>query len=120
MIQRTGLGWIAAGVLAAGGCVALLVLRPVLWSGGASAPERFDQVGREVAFLEVSRAAGLTHTHHKVQLDPRLEPIMPWMASVGAAAAAADYDGDGDVDLYLVNGHFPSFQASILYRNETP
>jgi len=44
---------------------------------------------------EVSQVAGVHVTHRKVQLDPRLNNIMPWMASIGAAAAAADYNNDG-------------------------
>ena len=39
-------------------------------------------------------------------------------ASSAIAAAGADYDGDGDVDLYVVNSKFPSFEASVLYRND--
>lgn len=41
-------------------------------------------------------------------------------ASYGVDGIAADVDGDGDPDLYLVNGQFPSFEASTLYRNDTP
>lgn len=50
---------------------------------------------------DISRQAGVHVTHHKVQLDPKLDNIMPWMASVGAAAAAADYNNDGLIDVFV-------------------
>ncbi len=67
-------------------------------------------------FVDVTDAAGIDHTHHKPELDPRLGNIMPWMASVGAAVAAADYDGDGDIDLYATDSRtgYPNY----LYRND--
>ncbi|MDP6778929.1 MAG: VCBS repeat-containing protein [Candidatus Latescibacteria bacterium] len=36
------------------------------------------------------------------------------------ATGAGDYDGDGDLDLYILNSRFPTFEASQLYRNDTP
>src|SRR5690349_15898007 len=44
---------------------------------------------------DISRQAGVHVTHHKVQLDPQLDNIMPWMSSVGAAVCAADFNNDG-------------------------
>lgn len=49
---------------------------------------------------DISKQAGVHVTHHKVQLDPKLENIMPWMASVGASACAADFNNDGFVDVF--------------------
>ena len=67
------------------------------------------------AFTDITDQAGVGHRHHKPYLDPKLDNIMPWMCSVGAAAAAADYDDDGDIDLYVTDsrkGH-----PNVLYRN---
>src|SRR5260221_4768690 len=44
--------------------------------------------GAPTAFVDVTLAAGFRHVHHKPVLDEKLEPIMSWVASVGAAAAA--------------------------------
>jgi len=41
-------------------------------------------------------------------------------ATFAISSTAVDYDGDLDVDLYVVNSSFPGFEASVLYRNDTP
>ncbi len=67
-------------------------------------------------FTDVTDEAGVRHRHQKPVLDSKLDRIMPWMASVGAAAAAADYDGDGDIDLYLTTSRLG--QPNRLFRND--
>jgi len=66
-------------------------------------------------FTDVAIEAGLTHRHEKPVLDPKLDNIMPWMSSVGAAAAAGDYDNDGQVDLYVTNSNKGA--PNWLYHN---
>ncbi len=66
-------------------------------------------------FTNITDQAGVRHLHHKPVLDAKLDQIMPWMASVGAAAAAVDYDSDGDVDLYLTNSRLG--KPNRLFRN---
>lgn len=64
---------------------------------------------------DIAKQAGVQATHHKVLLDKKLDNIMPWMASVGAAAAAADYNNDGLVDVFVSSsGHNT---LCHLYRN---
>jgi len=50
---------------------------------------------------DISQQAGVHVLHHKVLLDAKLDNIMPWMASVGAATSAADYNNDGLIDIFV-------------------
>jgi len=64
---------------------------------------------------EVSAAAGIHFVHHPPKLDPKLDPIMPEIASMGASVSIADFDRDGWPDIYVVNSGEGSRNA--LYRN---
>ncbi|MCH8252807.1 MAG: CRTAC1 family protein [Planctomycetes bacterium] len=66
-------------------------------------------------FTDVTVEAGITHTHHKPVLDQKLDNIMSWVASVGAAAAAGDFDRDGWIDLYVTDSR--KGEPNHLYRN---
>ncbi len=66
-------------------------------------------------YTDVAKAAGIDFQHHRPILDAKLEPIMPWVSSVGASAAAGDFDNDGFLDLYVSDSN-PG-QANRLYRN---
>ncbi len=59
-------------------------------------------------FTNVTRDAGITHTHGYV------ETVISTRHMVLAGAAAADYDGDGWTDLYVIRG---SLGPGLLYRN---
>jgi len=52
-------------------------------------------------FQEISHRANVAVTHKKVLLDSKLDNVMPWMSSVGAAVSAADYNNDGYVDVFV-------------------
>lgn len=75
----------------------------------------FSEETEQRLFVDITRQAGINHTHHKPVLDHKLDNIMPWMASVGAAAAAADYDRDGYVDLYVTQSRMG--EPNMLYHN---
>ena len=83
---------------------------------GPAAPAAFAPSERATAFVEVTTDAGIRHTHHKPNLDPKLDPIMNWVASVGAAAAAGDFDNDGWMDLYVTDSR--KGEPNRLYRNQ--
>ncbi len=82
---------------------------------GCSRSEAEDAAAESKRFTEVTTQAGFTHTHHKPILDHKLDNIMAWVCSVGAAAAAADFDKDGWQDLYVTDSR-KGF-ANFLYRN---
>ena len=64
---------------------------------------------------EVAHLAGIDFVHRAPKLDRVLDPIMPEMASLGAAVSIVDYDRDGLADIYVVNSAEGSKNA--LYRN---
>ena len=52
---------------------------------------------------EVSEQAGIHFIHQGPRLDPKLDSIMPEIASMGAAVSIVDYDRDGWPDIYVTN-----------------
>jgi hypothetical protein len=64
---------------------------------------------------EVSQQAGIHFVHHAPTLDPKLDHIMPEVASMGAAVSIVDFDRDGWPDIYVTNSGEGSKNA--LYRN---
>ena len=90
------------GALLAGGSYALKSL------GGPN-------VASDLRFEECAKAAGVHHVHTLCRLSPKLNNIMPWLTSIGAAVAAADVDGDGWVDLYVTESG--RGDSNHLFRN---
>src|SRR6202522_2439026 len=64
---------------------------------------------------EVSHAVGITFVHQAPVLDPKLAPIMPEVASMGASVSIVDFDRDGWPDIYVTNSAIGS--KNCLYRN---
>ena len=54
-------------------------------------------------------------THHAPNLDPKLDHIMPQVASMGASVAVADFDRDGWADFYTTDSGEGTHNR--LYRN---
>ena len=95
----------------------LLGLLVVGLGSGCASEKTAAQAGDVTSpiFTDVAQQAGITHRHHKPILDPQLDNIMSWMASVGAAVAAADFDNDGWIDLYATDSR--KGEPNYLYRN---
>src|SRR6202050_2948417 len=66
-------------------------------------------------FQESAKAAGINFVHSSATLDPKLQHIMPQVASMGAAVSIVDCDRDGLLDIYVTNSGEGSHNA--LYRN---
>jgi hypothetical protein len=64
---------------------------------------------------EVAHASGVNFVHQAPTLDPKLNHIMPQVASMGAGASIVDFDRDGWNDIYLTNSGEGS--KNCLYRN---
>jgi hypothetical protein len=95
MLMRTGQASIGVAVLGALGLAHQTGWPMALFhSRRSAAPGAFR-------LREISHRAGVAVTHQKVLLDHKLDNIMPWVCSVGAAVAAADYNNDGFVDIFV-------------------
>jgi len=92
MVQA-GVGLVAVGALSLAGRLGLAEKILAQSTGSTSLPS--------FRLKEMSHQLGLAVTHQKVLLDQKLDNIMPWMCSVGAAAAAADYNNDGYIDIFV-------------------
>jgi enediyne biosynthesis protein E4 len=66
-------------------------------------------------FQESAKAAGIDFIHTSATFDPKLQHIMPQVASMGAAVSVVDFDRDGWPDIYVTNSGEGSHNA--LYRN---
>ena len=64
---------------------------------------------------EVSQQAGVTFIHQAPTLDPKLNGIMPEVASMGASVSVVDFDRDGWPDFYAANSAIGS--QNHLYHN---
>jgi hypothetical protein len=81
-----------------------------------SSADAATELSRHGFYLqEVSKAAGINFVHQAPALDPKLESIMPEVASMGASVSVVDFDRDGWPDLYVVNSAIGS--KNVLYRN---
>jgi hypothetical protein len=64
---------------------------------------------------DVTHEAGIDFVHQAPTLDPKLEHIMPIIASMGASVSVVDFDRDGLFDIYVVNSGEGS--KNRLYKN---
>ncbi|MEO6809927.1 MAG: CRTAC1 family protein [Isosphaeraceae bacterium] len=65
---------------------------------------------------EVSKSIGIDFVHQAPTLDPKLDHIMPQIASMGAGVSVVDFDRDGWNDLYVTNSGEGS--KNRLYHNQ--
>lgn len=99
------------GLLAAPAVYSRVVAPPTPPGGGRE--QALKQFGFH--FEEVSKKSGIDFVHRAPRLHSSLDPIMPEVASMGAAVSVVDYDRDGWNDLYVVDSGEGS--QNRLYRN---
>lgn len=81
-----------------------------------SRQEHAEIIKRYGFYLQnVAKEAGITFKHESPMLDPKLDNIMPIIASMGASVSVTDFDNDGWEDLYFTNSRYGTKNA--LYRN---
>src|SRR6267142_1283603 len=112
-IARIVLGILFIGLLATPLVVKRISARRVAERSKADARTALDRHG--FYLQEVSQAAGIHFVHQAPVLDPKLDPIMPEVASMGASVSIVDFDRDGWSDIYVTNSAIGSKNA--LYRN---
>ncbi|HEY3579308.1 MAG TPA: VCBS repeat-containing protein, partial [Pyrinomonadaceae bacterium] len=86
-------------------------------SARRNAPAKLDTALSRYGFhlSEVGQSIGVNFTHQAPSLDPKLNHIMPQVASMGAAVSIVDFDRDGWADIYVTNSGEGSKNA--LYHN---
>ncbi|WP_395089199.1 CRTAC1 family protein [Armatimonas sp.] len=86
-------------------------------AGGLQALAASDSLSRYgFALTQSAKALGVDFTHTSPTLDPKLEPILPRIADMGAGVAVADYNKDGWPDFYVTRSGENSKNA--LYHNK--
>ncbi len=87
------------------------------WQQEGSNKEGQEQALDRYGFYmkDVASEVGIDFKHNAPQLDPRLNHIMPQVASVGASVSVSDFNNDGFHDLYLTNSAKNTENA--LYKN---
>jgi hypothetical protein len=117
-MKRGPVARILLGIFFAALLLTPFVIRRVS-AGRASARVKLDAnaalVRHGFYLQEVSHAAGINFVHQAPALDPKLNGIMPEVASMGASVSIVDFDRDGWPDIYVTNSKQGSKNA--LYRN---
>jgi hypothetical protein len=111
---RQRVTWVAWAVLLVGSLAAVRALNQQA-VGGLADEEGASATRFGFRLEESARQRGVDFVHEGPTFDPKLEHIMPQVASMGAAVAVADFDRDGYQDFYVTNSGEGSLNR--LYRN---
>jgi hypothetical protein len=108
---------LVAALVLAGLIAAVLVLRHRPGEGDPSEGVNPAEALRRYGFYlqEVSKQSGIDFVHQAPELDEKLKPIMPIIASMGASVSVVDFNRDGLPDLYVINSAEGS--KNRLYQN---
>ena len=112
-MKRLFLSIFFVGLLAA---PILLKQSSALRTVGSGPDVKSTALSRYGFFLEeTAHNAGVDFVHEAPVLDPKLAPIMPEMAALGASVSIVDYDRDGWPDIYVLDSREGGKNA--LYHN---
>jgi enediyne biosynthesis protein E4 len=118
-MKQIPLARIAVGIFFAGLLATPALMRWRLSGRTLAAHTSLDRqtaLARHGFYLEeVSRQIGINFVHQGPTLDPKLNTIMPEVASMGASVSIVDFDRDGWPDIYVTNSAEGS--KNHLYRN---
>jgi hypothetical protein len=84
-------------------------------TGSVARSDALDRYGFH--FEEIAKTSGVDFVHSSPKLDPKIDHILPIIASMGAGVSIVDFDRDGWNDIYLTNSGENSLNA--LYKNNT-
>jgi hypothetical protein len=118
-MKRTAIARIIVSILFIGMLVTPLMIKKVSArrrQGNAAVLDASAALARHGFYLqEISHAAGIDFIHQAPTLDPKLNAIMPEVASMGASVSVVDFDRDGWPDIYVTNSAYGS--KNRLYHN---
>ena len=118
-MKKRPIARIVVSILFVGMLLTPAIMRRRSSARAASAGTMLDRqtaLARHGFYLEeVSHSAGIDFVHQAPALDPKLSPIMPEVASMGASVSIVDFDHDGWPDIYVTDSAEAS--KNRLYRN---
>src|SRR5467141_336644 len=85
------------------------------WNQLTGKTESLDAGPYGFHLIESAKDCGINFVHEAPTLDPKLEHIMPIIASMGAGVSVVDFDHDGWLDIYVVTSKEGG--KNRLYRN---
>ncbi len=100
----------------AGSLVVALAL--VAWLGRRAGGVEADEGDLGFSLRDVAGEAGVEFRHRGPTLDPKLDPIAPHVAALGASVSVADPNRDGWPELYFTNSRFGHPNALFLNRTD--
>ncbi|MEO8480653.1 MAG: CRTAC1 family protein [Acidobacteriota bacterium] len=110
---RQRMTWVVATVTMVWSLVAVSKLDKA--ASGVGAAGESTALVHGFRLTESAAALGMTFTHQPAEFDAQLAPIMPQIASTGAAVSIVDFNRDGWQDVYVTNSAVGS--PNHLYRN---
>jgi len=85
---------------------------------GRAASSGVPAAAASIRLTEVSSARGVDFVHQSPTLDPKVQPIAPHIAALGACVSVADFNNDNNPDLYFTSSRFGANNALYLNKGD--